>query len=139
MEIIQREKKGVVCVTVKGRMEAALAPEFEKMIKEIINSEKSRLLLDLSALEYLRSSVLRVILHAAKEINRKRGKIVLCCLNGYVNDVFEVNNFNGTIAIADSVESGLKKLSTKAKDLLKEYAEILGEEENPDPVPLEEL
>jgi len=48
-------------VTVKGRMEAGLAPAFEKTIKEIIARERKRLLFDLSALDYLRSSVLRVI------------------------------------------------------------------------------
>lgn len=51
-------------MTVKGRMEAQLAPEFEKTIKEIITSDRRRLLFDLSALEYLRSSVLRVILNS---------------------------------------------------------------------------
>ena len=30
MKIIQVEKTGIVCITVKGGMEAELAPEFEK-------------------------------------------------------------------------------------------------------------
>jgi hypothetical protein len=33
MKIVQEEKNGIVCVTIKGRMEAQLAPEFEKVIK----------------------------------------------------------------------------------------------------------
>jgi anti-sigma B factor antagonist len=115
MEIFQIKKNGIVCVTVKGRMEASLAPEFEKTIKEIIESDKRRLLFDLSALEYLRSSVLRVILNAIKEIDHKSGRIVLCCLNGYVNEIFQVNRFKDTVAITDSVESGLKELSRGLK------------------------
>ena len=59
MEIIQDEKNGIVCVTVKGRMDASFAREFEKTIREIVESDKRCLLFDLSALEYLRSSVLR--------------------------------------------------------------------------------
>jgi hypothetical protein len=47
MEIIHEEKNGIVCVTVKGRMEAGLAPAFEKTIKEIISSDRRRLLFDL--------------------------------------------------------------------------------------------
>ena len=111
MRIIQIEKNGIVCVAVKGRMEASFAREFEKTIEEIVASDKRCLLFDLSALEYLRSSVLRVILHAIKEMNRKSGRVVLCCLNGYVSEIFEVNRFKDIISITDSVESGLKALS----------------------------
>jgi anti-anti-sigma factor len=115
MEIIQSEKNGIVCVTVKGRMEAGLAPAFEKTIKEIIARDRRRLLFDLSALDYLRSSVLRVILNAIKEISHKSGRVVLCCLNGYVKEIFEVNRFKGSITITDSVESGLDALSCSLK------------------------
>ena len=115
MKIIQIEKNGIVCVTVKGRMEASFAREFEKTIREIVASDQRCLLFDLSALEYLRSSVLRVILNAIKEMNRKRGRVVLCCLNGYVSEIFEVNHSKDTISITDSVESGLKALSKGLK------------------------
>ena len=115
MEIIQKEKNGIVCVTVKGRMEAGLAPQFEKAIQEIIAKDRKHLLFDLSALDYLRSSVLRVILNAIKEINHKSGRVVLCCLNGYVKELFEVNRLKDTITITDSVESGLKAFSCSLK------------------------
>ena len=115
MDIKQEEKNGIVCVTVKGGLESQLAPEFEKMINNIFKSDKRRLLLDLGALEYLQSSVLRVILNAAREINQKSGQIILCSLNGYVKEIFEVNCIKDAIAIADSVESGTKKLLRSLK------------------------
>ena len=88
---------------------------FEKAIKEIIASDRRRLLFDLSALDYLRSSVLRVILNAVKEIKHKSGRVVLCCLNGYVKEIFEVNHLKDTITITDSVKSGLEALSCSLK------------------------
>lgn len=110
MEIIQEEHNGVVCVRVKGRIEAQRVQEFEKVIKEIVAADHKRMLFDLSALDYLRSSVLKVILNAVKEIHGKSGKVVLCCLNGYVKEIFEVNRVKETIAITDSVESGIQNL-----------------------------
>ena len=107
MEIIQKEKNGVVCLTVKGRMEARLSPELERTIEAILESGQKRLLFDLSALEYLRSSVLRVILSAIKALNQ-RGRVVLCCLNGYVSEIFEVKRLKDIITITDSLESGFK-------------------------------
>ena len=84
MEIIQKEKNGIVCVTVKGRKEAGLTLEFKEVVKQIVQGDRRRLLIDLGALQYLRSSVLQVILNAVKEINQKRGKVAICCLNGYL-------------------------------------------------------
>ncbi len=110
MEINQNEKKGIVCITIKGRMGAELSSELEKAIKKIMASDKRRILFDLGALEYLRTPTLRVILKAVKQINQKRGKVALCALNGYVKEVFEGNCFRDTFAIADSVESGIQTL-----------------------------
>jgi anti-sigma B factor antagonist len=115
MEIIQKEKNGIVCVTVKGRMEARLSPELERSIEAILKCGQTRLLFDLSALEYLRSSVLRVILSAVKTLNRRKGRVVLCCLNGYVCEIFEVNRFKDIITITDSIESGLKAFACELK------------------------
>jgi anti-anti-sigma factor len=126
MDIIQVEKNGIVCVTVKGRMEAGRAQQFEKAIQEIIAEDRRRLLFDLSALEYLRSSVLRVILNAIKEINQKSGRVVLCCLNGYVKEIFEVNRFKNTITITDSVESGLRELSRPHRSYLNNASNAQG-------------
>ena len=99
-----------MCITIKGRMGAELSPELEKTIKKIMASDNRRILFDLGALEYLRTPTLRVILKAVKQINRKRGKVALCSLNGYVKEIFEGNCFRDTFAIADSVESGIQTL-----------------------------
>jgi anti-anti-sigma factor len=115
VETIQKKQCGIVCMTVKGRKETELSPEFETAIKKIVEGENSGLLLDLGALGYLRSSSLRVILNAAKEMGRKSGKIVLCSLNAYVKEIFEGNSFKDTIKIADSVESGLNVLQKSRK------------------------
>jgi len=115
MEIIQNKKCGIVHVTVEGRSETELNAEFEIVIRNIVEGGYRRLLLDLSALQYLKSSALRVILNAVKAINRRSGKVVLCSLNGYVKEIFEGNCLKDTLTIADSVESGLSALIMPVK------------------------
>lgn len=115
MEIIQSQKNGIVCVTIKGRMDARLSSELERTIEGILKSGQTHLLFDLSALKYLHSSVLRVILNTIKTLNHKKGKVVLCCLRGYVKEIFEVNRFKCTITITDSVESGFKAFACELK------------------------
>ena len=111
MEINQKEENGIVFIAFKGRLDGTSAPEAEETINTIFKGESNRLLFDFEFLEYLSSAGLRVILGAAKEMKRRDGKFVLCALNSYVKEVFEVSGFGAIIPIADSVESGIKEIS----------------------------
>ena len=111
MEISQKEEKGIVSIAIKGRMDADSSPDAEKVVKEALGAEANRLLFDLGELEYLSSAGLRVLLSAAKEMRRREGKIVLCSLNEFVKEIFEVSGFQSLIPITDSVESGIEVLS----------------------------
>jgi anti-sigma B factor antagonist len=110
MEIDQKEENGVVFLTFKGRLDGVSAPEAEQIIDTILKDQKNRLLFDFEFLEYLSSAGLRVVLGAAKEMKRRSGKFVLCALNAYVKEVFDVSGFAAIIPIAESVEAGLKEI-----------------------------
>jgi anti-sigma B factor antagonist len=111
MEISQTEENGIVSISIKGRLDADSAPEAEKVVKEALERQTNRFLFNLKALEYLSSAGLRVLLSAAKEMRRRDGKIVLCSLNEFVREIFEVSGFQSLIPIADSVEAGVEVLS----------------------------
>ena len=111
MVIDQKEENGVVFLAFKGRLDGSSAPEAEQIISNILKDQKSRLLFDFEFLEYLSSAGLRVVLGAAKEMKRREGKFVLCALNAYVKEVFDVSGFGAIIPIADSVEAGLRQIA----------------------------
>jgi anti-anti-sigma factor len=111
MEIVQKEENGIVCIEIIGRLDADSSPEAEKVVKDAIKDQTNRILFNLASLEYLSSAGLRVLLGAAKEMRRKNGKIVLCALNEFVKEIFEVSGFQTLIPITDTVESGIELLS----------------------------
>ncbi len=111
MEITQKEENGIVCIEIIGRLDADSSPEAEKVVKDAIKDQTNRILFNLASLEYLSSAGLRVLLGAAKEMRRKDGKIVLCALNEFVKEIFEVSGFQTLIPITDTVESGIELLS----------------------------
>ncbi len=111
MQIIHKEKCGIECLAIKGRMDAAAAIETEKAVDKILDGKNNRLLFDLGDLEYLSSYGLRIILKAAKKMKLKGGKIILCSLIDNVKEVFDVCGFGANIPIADSVKTGIKVLS----------------------------
>jgi anti-anti-sigma factor len=112
MEIIQNEEYGIICLKIKGRMDTAVAIETEKAVDRILKGNNNRLLFDLGDLEYLSSYGLRIILNAAKKIKMMGGKIILCSLIEIVKEIFDICGFGANIPIADSVESGIKMLSS---------------------------
>jgi anti-anti-sigma factor len=111
MEITQKDENGIVSIAINGRLDADSSSEAERVVKEALEGQTTRLLFNLGALEYLSSAGLRVLLSAAKEMRRREGKIVLCSLNEFVKEIFEVSGFQSLIPIADSVESGIEILS----------------------------
>ena len=111
MEINHKEENGIVFIAFKGRLDGSSAVEAEEIINTIFKGDNNRLLFDFEFLEYLSSAGLRVVLGAAKEIKRRDGKFVLCALNSYVKEVFEVSGFGAIIPIADSVDAGIKEIT----------------------------
>jgi stage II sporulation protein AA (anti-sigma F factor antagonist) len=77
MEITHRVENEILIFAINGRLHAATAPIAEETIKRTLEENTHRLLFDLSALGYLSSGGLRVILAASKEIRRREGKVAL--------------------------------------------------------------
>ena len=111
MEITHRVENNILTFAIAGRLDAATAPIAEETIKKTLEENTKRLLFDLSALVYLSSGGLRVILGAAKEMRRREGKVALAGLNQYVYEIFDVSGFTSMIPIKDTVEEGLQHLS----------------------------
>ena len=111
MEIQKKTENDVLIIKIDGRLDAASAQVAEGEIQQALEGDQNRLLFDLSALEYLSSGGLRVILGAAKEIRRREGKVALAALKEYVYEIFEVSGFTAMIPIKDTVEEGLKDLA----------------------------
>ena len=111
MKIVETEKSGIICITINSRTNGLMTSEDEKAIWETLQEDKNHILFDLGTLEYLRSTVLQMILSVVKEMKRKNGKVVLCNLNKYVKEIFEVSGVGIFLPIADSFESGVETLS----------------------------
>ena len=77
MEIQTRKEKNAVIISVKGRMDAVTAPEFEKSLSDFISKGELSFLLNFGGLEYISSAGLRSILATAKKLKEKQGKIAL--------------------------------------------------------------
>ena len=84
-------------IALTGRLDTNTAPKLEAELKESISGIEE-LILDFTALEYLSSAGLRVLLAAQKIMNRQ-GRMVVRNVNEMIMDVFEVTGFYDILTI----------------------------------------
>ena len=84
-------------LTLTGRLDTTTAPLLEAELKRSIEGVTS-LVLDFSALEYLSSAGLRVLLAAQKVMN-KHGKMVIGHVNETIAEIFEITGFSDILTI----------------------------------------
>lgn len=106
MEIVERTEEGVRCVALSGRLDSNTSRELEQKLLPMVDEEGSRLLVDLTDLNYISSAGLRVFLLAAKRSKKQQSKIVLAALSENVREVFDISGFSTLFTIATSPREG---------------------------------
>lgn len=97
MTITKTQNGTELTIAVAGRLDTTTAPELDAAIKSSTEGLTS-LIFDLSALEYISSAGLRVLLSAQKIMN-KQGSMVVKNANETVSEVFEVTGFSDILTI----------------------------------------
>jgi anti-anti-sigma factor len=101
---------GVQQVTLKGRLDSLTSSGLEKSLQPLFEATGSRTLVDFSALSYVSSAGLRVILMAAKRAKQSQGKLVLCGLLPHVREVFEISGFLKILDVVDDRSAAMVQL-----------------------------
>ena len=96
--IIEKNLNGSeLVVSLSGRLDTTTAPELEAELKQSIEGV-DKLTLDFTALEYLSSAGLRVLLSTQKTMN-KQGEMVIKNVNETITEIFEVTGFIDILTI----------------------------------------
>ena len=80
-----------------GRLDTTTAPSLEAELKRSVNGV-TKLVFDFTALEYLSSAGLRVLLAAQKVMN-KQGEMIIRNVNETIRDIFEVTGFSEILTV----------------------------------------
>lgn len=107
MEITEKTVNDVEIVFLNGRLDAYNSNLVEKKFYEVIDSGKLKMVADLSGVEYISSSGLRVMLSSLKKLNQLEGTLKLASLQPYVLEVFEIAGFTQLFEIYDSEDEAI--------------------------------
>jgi anti-sigma B factor antagonist len=108
MEIIEEVKDNVSIFKLNGRLDSNTSQGFEKKIFQAISDGSKNMIVDFRDLDYISSAGLRVILKATKAIKREDGRIMLCSMQDYVKEVFEIAGFDSFLSIVGTMDDALK-------------------------------
>ena len=114
METLQDKTAAGFILRLKGRLDASNATGLEQQIRHTLNSGETRLLIDLSQLDYVSSAGLRVFLIAAKLLKSAGGKFALFTLKENVKEVFDLAGFTSIFTIVPTQEDAMNLLTNGA-------------------------
>jgi len=106
MNLETRELKHVSVVKVSGRVDSATAPDLEKSLQELLNSERNQIVLDLQDTDYMSSAGLRVLVAMHKATKKNGGGLCLAQPSARVKEVLDLAGLTPVFAVyADTVEA----------------------------------
>ena len=100
MNILKKPDGDRLTVALEGRLDTTTAPMLEEELRGALDGV-AELELDMSALEYISSAGLRVLLSAQKVMNRQ-GKMVLRGVSPEIMEIFEVTGFVDILEIEEA-------------------------------------
>jgi anti-anti-sigma factor len=99
MEIaVEKLAGGITKVVLRGRFDTTGAVVVELPFNKVV-TENSRIMVDLSAVSFLASYAIRVLLVGAKIANSKGGKLVILCPDNNVAKVLKTAGMDALIPI----------------------------------------
>jgi anti-sigma B factor antagonist len=101
-------------ITVAGEIHVSTAPRFSLLLDDAIGRGKTAVVLDLSAVEFIDSTGLSVLLNGLRRVTRQRGRMALVCTNPTVLRLFEITRLDATFDIHATREAALSAVRAPA-------------------------
>ena len=96
-------------MAVDGRLDTTNYNELEAVVNKLINEGVKDVVFDLSALEYISSSGLRVMLLTLKKTGAAGGKLILCNMKEGIREIFEISGFTTIFTIMPDMNDALNQ------------------------------
>lgn len=112
MDIAIRTQADVSLVAFAGHLDTNTAPEAQEALDGIVGGGGHKVVVDCTALDYISSAGLRVLLATVKRLNGVGGALHLFGLNETVREVFEISGFSMILKVFETEAEALGGIST---------------------------
>lgn len=104
---------GCVVVTPAGALDVATSPELHTLMHRALDEGATRLVLDLSKVDFIDSTALRVLVSVHKRIQAGGGFVVVCP-HARIRRIFDLTALDRVLTLTDTVEEAVARLSAVA-------------------------
>ena len=101
----------VTVVALPARIDTTSARDVETELNGLLDAGTRDLVADFAGTEYVSSAGLRVFLAVLKFLEKNDGRIVLCAMQPFVDDVFTISGFSELFEIAPGRDDALALLA----------------------------
>ena len=113
--LITKPKDDFSIIYLNGFLDAHTAPKLEEALKNLIENEQYKIIVNFEELEYISSAGLGVFMAFIEEIREKNGDIKLCCMKPRVFSVFDLLGFPLLFDILESEALAFDKFNEKSE------------------------
>lgn len=96
-----------------GRLDTQASVDTEAQLLNLLAQAPKRVILDMSALEYIASAGLRIVLLALKHAKQHQQAVALAGLQESIKHIFQISGFLNLVQNYDSSEQALTALSNQ--------------------------
>jgi anti-sigma B factor antagonist len=114
MKIQSTNQGDVQILELSGELDYHSSPELREKLSELITKQAPKILMNLSAVDYMDSSGIATFVEAFQKTKRYQGRLILAELTATVRGVFEIAKLDSIFEIAPTVAEALTRLSAKA-------------------------
>lgn len=107
MELTERVLDNTLVVDIAGSLDTQTAGAAMDALQVYLDGKPDNFLINLSGLDFVSSSGLRVILRAAKQVRTNGGNMKVCGARGMVKEVLEISGFDRLLALHDEEAQAL--------------------------------
>ena len=107
MTMVVRAEGVCRVIDLQGRLDTGNAEEILATFMAELQDTPGQVLITLSALEFVSSAGLRVILRVAKHVRGYSGALKVCGADGMVKEVLEISGFDSLLDMYDTEERAL--------------------------------
>lgn len=114
MKMSDDQRGDVLIVRPEGRIDTNTSEELERWLAARLDGGIRRLVVDMSAVDYISSAGLRVFLMTVKKLRGNGGQFVLGGLNPSVRQIFELAGFLSIFAVEAGVDEAVARATGAA-------------------------
>ena len=110
MTISDTREDGVVVVSPVGRVDSTTSARLDQHLLALTGAGESRLVVDLSGVDYISSAGLRVMLALAKRAKDQKGRVALFAMSDSVRQVFELAGFLPLFTVTSTRDDAVQRV-----------------------------